>query len=171
MTVLFGVHGKFFFFFFLFSVVSFTASRFQCCVCVCGVISSWYSSCVRLSLTLGFLSQLSLSKPPTEIFTCVFFDAVVSDEQQHQCVCVRVCVRACVSVCLSGWGTGLAANPLRLPVCVCVCVCVCVWSAEGWEGSVADMKVKGESCLPTLPLGEPSGSWKSPGLPLSFSCL
>lgn len=44
--------------------------------------------------------------------------------------------------------------PLRLPVCV--------WSlqadAEGWGGSVADMKVKGESCLPTLPWGEPSES-------------
>ena len=41
-------------------------------------------------LTRGFLSQLSLSKPPTEIFSCVFFDALVSDEQQHGCVCLCV---------------------------------------------------------------------------------
>lgn len=44
--------------------------------------------------------------------------------------------------------------------------------AEGLEpmwGSVTDMKAKGESCL--LTLGEPSGSGKTPGLPLSFSCL
>ncbi len=49
-------------------------------------------------------------------------------------------------------------NPLRLPVRACMCVWSLRASAEGWGGSVADMKVKGESCLPTLPLGEPSGS-------------
>lgn len=43
--------------------------------------------------------------------------------------------------------------------------------AEGWGGSAADMKVKGESCLPTPPWGEPSGRWKSLGLPQSSRCL
>lgn len=40
----------------------------------------------------------------------------------------------------------------------CECVCSLRAGAEGWGGSVADMKVKGESCLPTLPWAEPSGS-------------
>lgn len=57
---------------------------------VSGVISSWYLSCVRLSHKAE-----SSSKPGffniRKIFSCVFSEASVSDEQQRVCVCASEC--------------------------------------------------------------------------------
>ena len=142
------------------SAVSFTASRFQ--GCLCGVILSWYSSCVGLSsLGVFFLNSAFQNPQPKYSAVCFLMHWFLMSNSMGVCVCVC----ECVSIWL-GYRFGSKSSETA-----CVCVCVCVWSTEGWGGSVADMKVKGESCLPPLPLGEPSGSWKSPGLPLSFSCL
>lgn len=60
-----------------------------------------------------------------------------------------MCVCICVLECCCRWGTGLAAlpNPLRFELV----------QRDG-GGSVADIKVNGESCLLMLLLGEPSGN-------------
>lgn len=148
VTVHFGVYVKFF-------VGTFTLWH---------LIPVWYCLGIWVAWVFftgfGVSSQVSLSK--SKIFNCVFLMHwfLMSNST---CVCVYLCVAVGeVQVwqhCQILWDSACE--------CLCVRECECVWSlrtgAEGWGGSVADMKVKGESCLLMLLLGEPSRSLKSLG--------
>lgn len=81
------------------------------------------------------------------------FDASVPDKQRCVCVCVAVGEVQALPI------------PLRLHVCVCV--------LQPRDGGAVRLiwKWRERVVSSTLPLGEPSGNQKSPGLPLSRGCL
>lgn len=114
------------------------------------VIISYFNFNSFFSTGLRVSSELRPFKTPK--YSSVCFYVLVSDEQR--CVRASVC---CVCVCRGVPVGGIQAWH-HCQILLRLAAWVRVWSraasAEGWGGSVADMKVMGESCLPLHCQGE-----------------